>query len=149
MSEYEELSPNYKKALMASANVPFWSLLGIKLVEIRKGWAQIKLPFSKKLDNALGIAHGGAVFALADSAVAMALLGLLDRGESPSTIEMKINYLKPFSSGEIIAEAVIIHRGATTALGEVEVRDENNQLIAKGLATYMITKRKRADEKIG
>ena len=43
--------------------------------------------------------------------------------------------------GEIIAEAKIVHRGAMTAIGDVEVRDGQGTLIAKGLATYAITKK--------
>ena len=55
---------------------------------------------------------------------------------------MKINYLKPFSGGEIFAEARIIHKGSQTAIGDVEVRDGNGDFIAKGLATYAIFKKR-------
>ena len=54
---------------------------------------------------------------------------------------MKINYLKPLAGGDIIAEAKIVHRGTMTAIGDVEVRDGQGTLIAKGLATYAITKK--------
>ena len=51
---------------------------------------------------------------------------------------MKISYIKPAKGGELIAEAKIIHKGNQTAVGEVEVRDKTQNLIAKGLATYAI-----------
>jgi hypothetical protein len=57
------------------------------------------------------------------------------------SIEMKTNYLKPFKEGEITAVAKIIHRGSSTALGEVEVTNEKDEMIAKALATYMIMKK--------
>ncbi len=47
----------------------------------------------------------------------------------------------PFDAGEMMAEARIVHKGAKTALGDVEVRNGDGTLIAKGLATYMILKK--------
>ena len=143
MSEYEEIDPRFKESLLnwMKTNNPFWSLLGMELAEIKKGWAKIRLPFTKKLTNGIGVAHGGAIFSPADSAVGMALIGLVDKDENISTLEMKINYLKPLAEGEIIAEAKIVHRGTMTAIGDVEVRDGQGTLIAKGLATYAITKK--------
>jgi acyl-CoA thioesterase len=143
MPEYEELNPRFKESILnwMKTNNPFWSLLGMELTEIKKGWAKIRLPFSEKLANGIGVAHGGAIFSPADSAVGMALLGMLRKDENISTLEMKINYMRPFTAGELIAEAKIVHRGTTTAIGDVEVKDGNGNLIAKGLATYAIFKK--------
>jgi acyl-CoA thioesterase len=139
-SRYEELAPKFREALLAKMKQesPFWDLLGLELADVKKGWAQVRLPFARKLVHPLGLAHGGAIFSAADSAVAMALIGLVERNETFTTVEMKINYLKPFDTGEIMAEARIVHKGARTALGDVEVRNSDGSLIAKGLATYMI-----------
>ena len=143
MFEYEELNPRFKESLLdwMKTRNPFWSLLGMEIIEVKKGWAKIRLPFTEKLANGLGVAHGGAIFSPADSAVGMALVGMIDKDENISTLEMKINYLKPFVEGEIIAEAKIVHKGTMTAIGDVEVRDEKDNLIAKGLATYAIFKK--------
>lgn len=144
MAEYEELVPRHRESLLdwMKTKNPFWSLIGMELLEVKKGWAKIRLPFTKKLANGIGVAHGGAIFSPADSAVGMALVGLLKKDENISTLEMKINYLKPFSGGEIFAEARIIHKGSQTAIGDVEVRDGNGDFIAKGLATYAIFKKR-------
>ncbi len=143
MTDYEELDPGFKKSLLdwMKTRNPFWSLLGMEIIGIKKGWAKIRLPFTEKLANGLGVAHGGAIFSPADSAVGMALVGMIDKDENISTLEMKINYLKPCVEGEIIAEAKIVHKGTMTAIGDVEVRDEKDNLIAKGLATYAIFKK--------
>jgi acyl-CoA thioesterase len=143
MAEFEELSPNFKKALLTKvkSNTPFWSLINMDVIDVKKGWARVKLPYDKKLDHAYGSAHGAAVFAPADSAVAMALQGMVEKDEIFTTVEMKINYVRPFSKGEITAEAVIIHKGGNLAIGDVEVRDSQGRLVAKALATYMIMKR--------
>ncbi len=140
MIEHEELAPKFKEKIIETMKTksPFWSLLGMELVDLKKGWAKVRLPFDHKLVHPMGIAHGGAIFSPADSAVAMALIGLVEKGENFVTIEMKINYLATFTQGEIIAEATIIHKGRNTALGDIEVRNEKGVLIAKALATYMI-----------
>lgn len=145
MADYEELAPRFKAAILnwMKTKNPFWSLLGMELVEVKKGWAKVRLPFNENLTNAIGLMHGGAIFSPADSAVGMALVGLVGRNENISTLEMKINYLKPVSGGELISEARIIHKGNQTAVGDVEVRNENSTLIAKGLATYAIFKKNR------
>ena len=145
MSEYEDLAPRFKAAIedwMKNKN-PFWALLGMELTQIKKGWAQVRLPIEKKLTNAIGLVHGGAIFSAADSAVGMALVGLIRRDENISTLEMKINYMKPVKGRQITAEAKIIHRGTQTAIGDVEVRDEKQNLVSKGLATYAIFKKVR------
>ena len=148
MSDYEELAPRFKTAIldwMKNRN-PFWSLLGMELMEVKKGWARVRLPYDEKLTNALGLVHGGAIFSPADSAVGMALVGLIGRDESISTLEMKINYLKPVKGRAIMAEAKIVHKGTQTAIGDVDVKDDNDALVAKGLATYAIFKKDKRRE---
>ena len=143
--EHEELAPRFRAAILdwMKTKNPFWAHVGLELVEIRKGWARLRMPIEEKLTNAIGLVHGGAIFSVADSAVGMALVGMINRNETISTLEMKINYLKPVKKGELIAEAKIIHRGSQTAVGDVEVRDEHDALIAKGLATYVIIKNRQ------
>ncbi len=140
MEDYEDIAPNFRNALInrTKTDVPFWALLGMEIVDVKKGWAKVRLPFAHKLKQPDGHAHGGAVFSPADASVAVALLGMIDRGDTLLTVEMKINYIKPFRDGEIIAEARIVHKGKRTALGDVEVRDAGGDLVAKCLATYMI-----------
>lgn len=145
LTEHEELAPQFKATILdwMKTRNPFWALLGLELVEIRKGWARLRIPIDEKLTNAIGLVHGGAIFSAADSAVGMALVGMINQNENISTLEMKINYLKPVKRGELVAEAIIIHKGNQTAVGDVTVRDEEQNLIAKCLATYAIFKKDR------
>jgi acyl-CoA thioesterase len=143
MKDYEELPPRFRKALLTKtkSNSPFWQLLDMDLIDVKKGYAKTKIPFSQKLHNANGVVHGGVIFSAADTAVGLALIGLVGRHDVLATIEMKINYLKPFEGGEIIAEAKIIHKGAQTAIGDVDIRNSNGDLVAKAISTYAIIKR--------
>ena len=65
----------------------------------------------------------------------------VDRDDFLTTIEMKINYLRPIDDGEIVAEAKIIHQGSQTAIGDIEVKDARGELVAKALSTYAIVKK--------
>lgn len=143
MSRFEELNPEFRQAVFErlQKQVPYWNLLGLELVDLKKGWARLRLPYSEKLGNSGGIAHGGAIFSLADAAVGTALISICRKDASISTIEMKINYIRPFSSGCICAEAVIVHNGRHTALGEATVTDAAEHLVARAMATYAITRK--------
>ena len=139
MQHNEPLNPNFKEALLNRLpdRMAFWQLLGIEFVDVDRGWAKMRMPFAQKLTNSAGISHGGALFTLADSAGSMALVSMAAKGEVVTTVEMKINFLKPFEGGEVVAEASILHCGKTTALGEIDLKIANNDLIAKATATFL------------
>jgi uncharacterized protein (TIGR00369 family) len=136
-----ELAPKFKSALLkkAKSRNPFWGLIGMELVDVKIGWSRVRLPFKHELTHALGIAHGGSLFSLADTALAMALLGMVRKNERFTTIEMKINFINAFKGGESIAEATIVGRTRKTAVGEVRIKDSKGKLLATALGTYMLT----------
>jgi acyl-CoA thioesterase len=118
--------------------IRFWTTLGMKLTDAGCGWSKVRLPFSPALANGAGVMHGGAVFTAADAAVGVAAMGLLDADENVATIEMKVNFIKPVTEGEIVAQARILHKGRNTAIGEAVVRDADGRLVAQALATYAV-----------
>ena len=133
----------YLKQVMKIANSsPYYRLLGMEVKEIKEGESRIEMPFKQDLTHPYGIAHGGAIASLADSAVAMALIGLVDPKDRITTIEFKINFFASIDKGELEAHAKIIHKGSKTAVGDVEVVNEKGKLVAKLVATYSI---KRSD----
>jgi len=129
----------YLKQLMKVAtSCPYYRLLGMRVKEIKRGESRIEMPFKQDLTHPYGIAHGGAIASLADSAVAMALTDLVDPKDRIATIEFKINFLASVNKGKLEAHAKIIHKGSKTAVGDVEVVDEKGKLVAKLVATYSI-----------
>jgi len=118
----------------------FYQLLGMEILEVKPGYSKLRVRFRKALTHAGGVAHGGVMASLADSCIACALFGLI---ENPgplgfSTIEMKLNFLRPFREGEMIAEGRIIQKGSTIAVGEMDVHDGAGKAYGKGIATYRI-----------
>lgn len=119
---------------------PYYRLLGMEVTEIKKGESRIEMPFKQDLTHPYGIAHGGAIASLADSAVAMALIGLVEPKDRITTIEFKINFFASVGKGEMKAHAKIIYRGSKIAVGDVEIVNEEGKLVAKLIATYSIRK---------
>ena len=116
--------------------VPIWDLMGIEVIEMGSGEATLTMPFDEKLTNPYGMIHGSGLFALADSAVAVAIKSIAEEGKQFITIEMKINYLEPVTSGIIEARAKVLREGRIVP-AEVDVFNEN-KLVAKAIATYII-----------
>ncbi len=123
-----------------ASSSPYYQLLGMEVIEIKKGESKIQMPFRQELTHPYGIVHGGAIASLADSAVAMALISLVDPKDRITTIEFKINFFKPINQGSLIAHARIIHKGSKTAVGEVDITNGEEKLVAKVIATYSIKK---------
>jgi len=119
-------------------NSPYYRLLGMEVTEIKKGESKVQMPFKQGLTHPYGIAHGGAIASLADSGVALALVSLVEPKDRIATIEFKINFFAPISKGNLEAHTKIIHKGSKTAVGDVEVKNEEGKLVAKLMATYSI-----------
>lgn len=112
-------------------------LLGMEVAKLGPGRASLTLDTRPRHSHAEGI-HGGVLAALADTALAMALLTRLSLHDAISTVEMKINYLSPHRRGRLRAEARVLRLGKRLAVGEVEIRNSSRELVAKSLLTYSI-----------
>jgi len=129
-----------ERARKVAASSPYYRLLGLEVTEIKEGESTIQMLFKQDLTHPYGFVHGGAIASLADSAVAMALGSLVEPKDRITTIEFKINFFVPVNKGEVKAHAEIIHKGSRTAVGDVEVINEEGKLVAKVIATYSIMK---------
>jgi uncharacterized protein (TIGR00369 family) len=118
---------------------PFPAFLGIKIDQLEHGCARLSLPHRGEFTQGIGYLHGGAITALCDTSVAVAIFTMLDDDEKILTIELKVNFLAP-ADGNIYALARILHKGRKTAVGEVDVADTGGTLVAKALVTYYIYK---------
>jgi uncharacterized protein (TIGR00369 family) len=133
------IKESYERALRRSIeSAPFYQLLQITLEQIDIGFARFRMPFRKELIQVNGVVHGGAIASLADTAVAFALMTLIQRGQQVTTVEFKINFLAPVDKGIMIGEARIVNKGRKVVMADMEVKNEEGKLLAKGLATYMI-----------
>jgi len=133
-------------AMMAGrAKPPRISLtLGMKIAKVSEGKATMTMAVGKRFHNPMGTLHGGIITDLADAAMGIATISTLEEGEVFTTLELKMNFVRPVFSGRITAEGSVLHRGKTIALAEVLVTDDAGKMVAKGVATQMIIKTDRA-----
>jgi uncharacterized protein (TIGR00369 family) len=116
---------------------PVADLIGIELVEAGDGRCTMRLEAGEQHSNPMGTIHGGILCDLADAAMGMAFFSTLDESESFTTLELKINYLRPFWTGTLVAHGAVLSRGRTVGLTECRVVDAQERLIAHATSTCM------------
>lgn len=116
---------------------PVGRLLGMRLVEAEPGRAVFELDAGERHWNPMGTVHGGVLCDVADGAMGVAWASLLEEGETFTTLELKINFLRPFWEGRLRAVGTVTKHGRHVGLTECEVTDDDGRLIAKASATCM------------
>ena len=122
----------------AFENVPFAHLIGIELGELeQRGEATLRLAVRDDLRQNRGVVHGGVTASLIDTAAAFAILTLLEPGQSTTTIDLTIHYLRPLLRGQGSAHARVLRAGRRLIVVTVEVLDEEGSLVATALTSYL------------
>jgi len=118
-------------------NPPAARLLGFRAVEVTPGKALFEMEAGPQHANPMGTLHGGILCDLADAAMGVAYASTLDDGESFTTLELKINFLKPVWNARLRAEGRVVKRGKTVGLVECDVTDETGGLVARASSTCL------------
>jgi uncharacterized protein (TIGR00369 family) len=116
---------------------PVSQLIGFKLVSAKDGEAVVELDTDRRHANPMGTAHGGILCDIADAAMGIAYASLLEEDESFTTLELKINFLKPVWNAHLRAVGVVVKKGKTVGLTECTVTDEKGSLVARASSTCM------------
>ena len=117
---------------------PVAQLVGMRLVHVGDGEAAWELDVDlARHANPMGTVHGGILCDVADAAMGVAYASLLGEGESFTTLELKINYLKPVRDGVVVARGRVVKAGRTIGLVECDVEDANGSLVARASSTCM------------
>ncbi|HXB56332.1 MAG TPA: PaaI family thioesterase [Vicinamibacteria bacterium] len=117
---------------------PIAQLLGIRAVSFDEGNAVLELEAEGRHANPMGTLHGGVLCDLADLAMGVACYSTLGAGESFTTLELKINFLKPIWTGRLTARAEVKKGGRSTAFLTCDIHDDKNSLVAVASSTCMI-----------
>ena len=135
-----ELDPKFRAAVIEFFNNQrkfFPATLGLRLVDVKRGYAKMEVVNEERLCQPAMVMHGGASFGMADTAVAYALMGIYGPGFVLLTIEMKINYLERIPLGPVVAEAYVLRASRSSAYAEVDIWADG-KLAARASTTYMI-----------
>ena len=135
------------RAASNGAGVPIMSTLGMHLLHFGEGTAVVSIDVGRKFHNPMGTLHGGIMTDLADACMGIATITTLGDEESFSTLELKMNSLRPVFEGRITAEATVLHRGKTIAMVESVVKNEEGKEVARGTATQIILAAERRESR--
>ncbi|MBI4609021.1 MAG: PaaI family thioesterase [Candidatus Rokubacteria bacterium] len=123
---------------------PVAKLIGFTLTEIELGRAVVELEATERHANPMGTLHGGILCDIADAAMGMAYASTLEEGETFTTLELKINFLRPVWTGRLRAAGHVVQRGHTVGLVECDVLDDNDRKVARASSTCMTLRGERA-----
>lgn len=122
---------------MTLDDVPFAKLLGIEVESVEPGVAVLSMKMREDLKRNGGIAHGGAIATLIDSAMAFAIMPMLGQNEHSITVDLTIHYLRPVSEGCARATARVVRAGKRVITVSAELFDGNGKLAATAVSTYL------------
>jgi uncharacterized protein (TIGR00369 family) len=119
---------------------PMAATLGFRLVDVAEGRATFEGLPESRLYNPIGTVHGGFAASLLDSALGCAIFSTMGKGETWTTLELKLNFVRPLSkdTGPVRAEGRVIHRGRTLATSDGTLKDRGGKLYAHATTTCMI-----------
>jgi uncharacterized protein (TIGR00369 family) len=123
---------------------PISKLIGFRMVAYERGRAVFEMETGPHHGNPMGTLHGGILCDIADAAMGTALATTLEEGESFTTLELKINFLKPVWQTTLRAEGRIVKRGRTIGLIECDVTDAGGSLVARASSTCMVLRGEQA-----
>jgi uncharacterized protein (TIGR00369 family) len=132
----------FLKAIIAGTvpHPPISELLGFHLTEAEYGRAAFEGMPDYRHYNPISTVHGGFTATLLDSALGCAVFGTLTKGESWTTLELKVNFVRALTkdTGPVRAEGRLIHRGRSLATAEGDLKDRAGKLYAHATTTCMI-----------
>jgi uncharacterized protein (TIGR00369 family) len=132
----------FLKAIIAGTQPqpPISELLGFHLIEVENGRAVFEGLPEYHHYNPIGTVHAGFTATLLDSALGCAIFSTLAKGDTWTTLELKLNLVRPITKdvGPVRAEGRIIHRGRTVATSEGDLKDRAGKLYAHATSTCMI-----------
>lgn len=127
----KEINKKNKNTLMETLEIEF--------VDIGDDFVTATMPVNSKVHQPMGILHGGATAALAETVGSVASILFIDREKQVTKgLELSINHLKSKSEGVVFATAKPIHKGRTTHLWEIKITDEEGNLISVSKLTNIV-----------
>jgi uncharacterized protein (TIGR00369 family) len=127
---------------------PIAQVLGFNVTDVEEGMVVIEMDATERLHNPMGTLHGGILCDIADAAMGYAFASTLAEDELFTTVEIKLNFLKPIFKSKLRAEGRLIKKGSSVGLLECHVYDEKQSLVAHSTSTCMILKGNSAGKRV-
>ncbi len=119
---------------------PIADLLGIRLDRVAHGRVVFSGVPDSRHYNPIGVVHGGYSATLLDSAMGCAVHAALELGRGYTTVDLKVNYLRPLTgqTGRVFAEGELVHLGGRVATAEGRLTDESGKILAHGSSICLV-----------
>jgi uncharacterized protein (TIGR00369 family) len=121
-------------------NLPIGKTLGFRVTAVEQGSIVLHGQPDERSYNLIGTVHGGWAASILDSAMALATLSSLDEKTGFTTLDIRINYLRPITKelGELRAEGRVIQGGRKMAYCEGKLMDSSGKLLVHGTGTCLV-----------
>ena len=124
---------------------PIAGLIGFTVVSVERGRVTCRMETDPaRHGNPMGTVHGGVLCDIADAAMGLAHASLLAEGETFTTLELKINFLRPVWNATLTATADVVKPGNTVSLVECSIHDERDRLVARCSSTCLTLRGEQA-----
>ena len=125
------------QALLAAEPAGWMETLGARITEAEPGRVVLELETGPQHRHGGGVVQGGVITQIADAAMGMSLGTLQEDGLWNTTIELKINFLRPVTEGRLRAIGRVVEMKQTLFFSEADVVDDRGRLIARASSTCM------------
>ena len=110
-------------------------LIGATITEVETGQVVVELEASERHHHPGGVVQGGIITAIADAAMGISLMTAQPAGEANTTIELKINFIRPVTHGRLRAVGKVVEIRKSLLFSEADVFDEEERLVAHATST--------------
>jgi uncharacterized protein (TIGR00369 family) len=130
---------NVKRAagLLAARPDGWMETLGARIAEAEPGRVVVELEAGARHRHGGGVVQGGVITQIADAAMGMSLATLQEDDVWNTTIELKINFLRPVVEGHLRAVGRVIEMRQTLLFAEADVLDSMGRLVARASSTCL------------
>jgi acyl-CoA thioesterase len=121
-----------------TVSFPLQGFLGMALTGDEPGTGSAHLAIGEHHMNPNGVVHGAVLFALVDTAMGKATMSVVDDGLYCASVELSLRFIRPASSGELVATAAVVKRGRSIVHLDARVHGADERLVATGAGTFAI-----------
>ncbi len=134
-----ERNYDFEKLVAAAVNdSPFYKHVSMRVREFTADGSVMEMDCGAEHLNLWGIMHGGAVSTLADSSCGTAITQMITGEQKIVTLDLRVQFLKPISSGKLVAYGKVVHKTRRHVLAECEIYHEDKSLVARGNTIHAI-----------
>ncbi|EKN62451.1 thioesterase superfamily protein [Neobacillus bataviensis LMG 21833] len=115
--------------------------LGIEITHLEKGKVIATMPVDERTKQPMGLLHGGASVALAETVASVGAYELVDKEtQAVAGLEINANHVRPTTEGMVTAVGTVLHQGKSTMVWDIKITDGQDRLICVSRCTMAVMK---------